>query len=373
MTEIATATAATTTSSSTDSMLADAAAAVLADHCTPAAVRAIEAAVSAAGDAADTAAQAAQAAPAWQALWQALCAAGFADALVPEPHGGAGLALADLAPVWTLFGAHALPLPLAETMLARAMLAPAGIAAPDGPIALGRVHALPDGRWHATTVPGARCAVAVLAGDGRTCRLLDLADAHAQAAGFELDATLTWPAAAVQAAPVLQASALPDLRGWQALVLAQQLAGALGAVFERTLAHANERQQFGRAIGRFQAIQHQLSVMAEEVFAARMAAQIGCWADGNSLQPDALRVATSKARCSEAALQVAALAHSIHGAIGFTREFDLQLYTRRLHAWRQAAGSESHWHRVLGEALVDGGDAPLLPMLQRISDHPRAG
>lgn len=57
-------------------------------------------------------------------------------------------------------------------------------------------------------------------------------------------------------------------------------------------------------------------------------------------------------RCSEAALAVAELAHAIHGAIGFTEEYDLQLFTRRLHAWRQTAGSESYWHDVAGQALL---------------------
>lgn len=352
----------------TDTLLTDALAALLADHATPATVRTIEAEA----EAAAAAAAATHPALPCPALWRVLADAGFADALVAEDQGGAGLTLAQVAPLWALCGAHALPLPLAETMLARALLAQAGQRAPDGPLALGRVRALPGGGLRAQAVPGARCALAVLASDGASCRLLRVADAQAEAAAFVLDATLTWPDAAWQAAPRLERAALPDLRQWQALVLAQQLAGALGAVFECTLAHANARQQFGRAIGRFQAIQHQLSMMAEEVVAARMAAQIGCWADGTRLQPDPLRVATAKARSSEAALQVAALAHAIHGAIGFTREFDLQLHTRRLHAWRQAAGSETYWHRVLGLALVDGGQAPLLHTLQRISDHPQA-
>jgi acyl-CoA dehydrogenase len=116
------------------------------------------------------------------------------------------------------------------------------------------------------------------------------------------------------------------------------------------LQFADNRQQFGKPIGKFQAIQHQLSVMAEHVFAARMAAQIGCYS--KSITPDLNRVAVAKARTSEASLEVASLSHSIHGAIGFTAEFDLQLFTRRLHLWRQAAGSESYWHGVLGQALI---------------------
>ena len=83
---------------------------------------------------------------------------------------------------------------------------------------------------------------------------------------------------------------------------------------------------------------------------------------------DRLRVAVAKARTSEAALEVAALAHSIHGAIGFTEEYDLQLFTRRLHAWRQAAGSESYWHDVLGEELVQRRDGLALDMLRATAD-----
>ena len=159
---------------------------------------------------------------------------------------------------------------------------------------------------------------------------------------------------------------MPDLRTLQACVCAAQLSGALMSVFTRTLQFANERSQFGRPIGKFQAIQHQLSVISEHTFAARMAAQIGCHCAGDT--PERLRVAVAKARTSEAALEVAALSHSIHGAIGFTAEFDLQLYTRRLHAWRQSAGSESYWHTVLGEELVDRQQGLALDLVRATSD-----
>jgi acyl-CoA dehydrogenase len=138
------------------------------------------------------------------------------------------------------------------------------------------------------------------------------------------------------------------------------------SVFNRAQAYANERNQFGRPISKFQAIQHQLSVISEHAFAARMAAQIGCHADAAT--PDRLRVAVAKVRTSEAALEVAALSHSIHGAIGFTEEFDLQLYTRRLHAWRQAGGSESYWRGVLGAELVDHRSGRTLDLLSEMTD-----
>ena len=144
--------------------------------------------------------------------------------------------------------------------------------------------------------------------------------------------------------------ALPDLET-TACLIAAQMAGAMQRVLEMTLQFANDRQQFGRPLGKFQAIQHQLAVMAEQVLAARMAAQIGCDSPGN--RPHRMNAAIAKARASEAAVEVAALAHSIHGAMGFTADHDLQLFTRRLHAWRLQAGSESYWHEVLGLAVLN--------------------
>jgi alkylation response protein AidB-like acyl-CoA dehydrogenase len=68
--------------------------------------------------------------------------------------------------------------------------------------------------------------------------------------------------------------------------------------------------------------------------------------------PEPLACAVAKARTSEVAQPVAQIAHAVHGAIGITQEFDLQLYTRRLHAWRIAAGSESYWNQRIGRALL---------------------
>jgi acyl-CoA dehydrogenase len=125
-------------------------------------------------------------------------------------------------------------------------------------------------------------------------------------------------------------------------------------VLATTVTFANQREQFGRPIGKFQAVQHQLAVMAEQVTAARIAAQIGCAGgnEGDGLVPDELRAAVAKSRTSEAAAIVAPMAHAIHGAIGITADLDLQLYTRRLHAWRMDHGSEHAWNRVLGLAVL---------------------
>ena len=333
---------------SDNDLYADAARQVLADHCTPQAVRDIEAGGDAAGE-----------------IWRQLEETGLADALVGEDEGGSGLSLEQVFGVLEQCGAHALPLLLGETMIARALL-PAG-QRPAGSIALARGVQQADGAWHCALVRGGAVADSVLVQTGDAWRLLDAAQARKQPQALALDAAMRWTPAQVATAPQAPMDAAIDVRTVQASVVAPQMAGALGSVLERTLQYANERQQFGRPIGKFQAIQHQLAVMSEHVCAARMAAQVGCHAGG--VAPDRLRVAVAKARCSEAALVVSELAHAVHGAIGFTEEYDLQLYTRRLHAWRQTAGSEAYWQDVAGAALFAHA-GPTLDLVRTITDVP---
>jgi acyl-CoA dehydrogenase len=319
-----------------DSTFTDALKQLLDDKCTPAVVRAIEANPKSHDQ---------------ESLWQTIENSGFADALRSEAHSGAALSLSDAFPLLMLCGEYTLPAPLAETMFARAWLDQHKVLIPKGSISLATGMLAANGDLLCNNVTNGRlCDWVLVAGHGaeNMTRLLPSSAATLANAAFPLDANFSWPAAIVAHEPTLPAL---DGRRIQACLYASQLAGALMAVFDRTLQFANDRQQFGKPIGKFQAIQHQLSVMAEHVFAARMAAQIGSHAP--NIIPDLHRVAVAKARTSEAALEVASLSHSIHGAIGFTAEFDLQLLTRRLHLWRQAAGSESYWHTVLGEALVN--------------------
>ena len=329
-----------------DDLLTDGLQQLLKDRCTPQLVREVEAGQS------------------LSAFWAALEESGFADALVPEARGGAGLTLPAVFPLLELCGNFAVPAPLAHTMLARALLAESGLAPPAGSIAVAPVATRVDAVLRCALVPFGGVADWVLTCVDGSCTLLPVAEATMRHAVFPLDATLEWDEATVAQAE--RAPGAHDLEALAACCAAAQISGALMNVFSRTLEYANERQQFGRAIGKFQAIQHQLSVISEHVFAARMAAQVGCHSSNHV--PQRLRVALAKARTSEAAVEVAALSHSIHGAIGFTAEFDLQLYTRRLHAWRQATGSESYWHGVLGEELVDRHQGLAIDMIRMTTD-----
>ena len=328
-----------------DSLFSDALGQLLTDQCTPDVVRRLE-----------------HHADPDHALWSELQASGFGDACVPEALGGAGLHLAQVYPLLELCGAHAMPFPLAETMLGRGWLAAANLPVPPGAISMTSARKTDHG-LQTSGVRGACLAQAALVACDQEVRLLPLSSAQKTPDVFALDACLQWARQDWEQAPVVPG--ITDLRNSQAAIYAALTAGALLHVFKRTLQFANERQQFGKPIGKFQAIQHQLSVMSEHVFAARMAAQLVFTGEG--LTFDALRAAVAKARTSEAALEVAGLSHSIHGAIGFTAEYYLQLYTRRLHLWRQTAGSESYWHDQVGAAAL-AQDGLSLDVIRQASD-----
>ena len=107
-----------------------------------------------------------------------------------------------------------------------------------------------------------------------------------------------------------------------------QMVGGAEAVLDMTLDYVKQRTQFGRPVGSFQAVQHHCANMATDVEGARHVAYQAAWAIAEG-QPARREVAVAKAWCSGAYQRVCSLAHQCHGAIGFTMEHNLQLYTRR--------------------------------------------
>ncbi|RZM02912.1 MAG: acyl-CoA dehydrogenase [Variovorax sp.] len=316
---------------------------ILRDHCTPALVRAIEAGGSPAP------------------LWDAIAEAGFLELLAPETAGGAALGLADLFPILHALGRHAMPLPIGETLVARALL-PAD-AVPGGMVTLApAARALEGGGWRCPNVPFGAIADHVVADAGDAQVLLfDCAGARRHRAGIgrSLVASLEFGADAAPRRFALAGGGAGagdpggGVRVFAAALYAALLAGALARTFEITLQYGNDRVQFGKPIGRFQAIQHQLAVMAELVAASRVAAEAAF--QGGGAMPAPMAAALAKARASDAVSACAGIAHAVHGAIGVTQEYDLQLHTRRLHEWRLAHGSEDHWHGVIGQAVIASG------------------
>ena len=132
-----------------------------------------------------------------------------------------------------------------------------------------------------------------------------------------------------------------------------QMAGALQSVLETSVQYARERVQFGRPIGRFQAVQQNLALLAGQAAAATAAAEAAIEAAAHNL--DSPAVAAAKIRAGEAAGIGAAIAHQVHGAIGFTQEHRLHYLTRRLWSWRDEFGNEAYWARRLGGEVVAAG------------------
>jgi alkylation response protein AidB-like acyl-CoA dehydrogenase len=345
---------------STDNLIVDTATRIFRDLCEPTTVNDAENGV-------------------WpKALWDALEESGLPLAWVPDALGGAGAAMADGFAVLRVAGHFAAPVPLAETLLAGLLLARAGIAVPNGPMTVAPVHA--DGHivlrddgglaGRARRVPFARNArhIAVLAHRGNEPAVAlvaasGLAISQAASLAGEPRDDVSFDGAVPKA--VRPAAVDEDmLVSLGAAVRLQQMAGALEKILEQSVQHALDRSQFGRPIAKFQAVQHNLATLAGEVAAASAAADAA--AEACSSPEFAIgEVAIAKVRGGEAAGTGAAIAHQVHGAMGFTYEHTLHHATRRLWAWREEFGNEAVWAQRLGHMVAAHGADQLWPFITR--------
>ena len=315
-----------------------------------------------------------------EALWHALADAGLTQAWTPEKLGGAGASLTDGCAVLGVAGRYAVPVPIAETLLAGWLLSRAELAAPAGAMTVAparprdKVTLNGDGSLSGKIggIPFARDAehIAVAATGNRNTtialvRTVDCRVNEGQSLAGDGSDTVTFDhTKPIASAPAnIDASALM-LVG--ATVRSLQMAGALEAVLALSVRYANERVAFERPIGKFQAVQQNLARLAGETAAALAAA--GSAADtiaNRDAFDDAvfLEAASAKIRAGEAAAEGAAIAHQVHGAIGFTREHVLHRFTLRLLSWRDDFGSESHWASALGSMVAARGSDNFWPIL----------
>lgn len=308
-------------------------------------------------------------------LWKLVEDGGFPKVLLAEEAGGTGGGWTDALPVLHAVGYYRVPLPLIETVVGNWLLAQSGMSIGDG--ACSVLQQLPgdslrmqleDGlvlSGHATSVPWARMAKhLVVAGTAEGRPLIGIARMDAPGVtitpatntaceprdrvDFDRCRCLAYarPSEALADEPVLV---------YGALARSVAMVGALESVLHQTVQYANERVQFGRPIGKFQAIQQSLAVLACEVTAARTAVESAC-ATANR-PPTRFDAAVAKIRAGQAAGIGAAIAHQVHGAMGFAYEHSLHFATRRLWSWRAEFGSESAWAQQLGNhAIRRGGD-----------------
>lgn len=136
------------------------------------------------------------------------------------------------------------------------------------------------------------------------------------------------------------------------------MAGAMGQALSLSIDHVNTRQQFGRPLVKFQAVQQSLAVMVCEVRAVEAAAAaLAARLDAVGLDPAAadFEIAAAKLRANRAVGVVTSIAHQVHGAIGFTREYNLNRVTIPLMRWRGQHGNDAYWAQILGRQVAGAG------------------
>lgn len=290
-------------------------------------------------------------------LWQALEDNGIPLAWVPENAGGFGLPPQDGFEIVRLAGRAAAAAPLAETLMATWLLSAAGLTPPTGPMTValgGRIsNAGLSGRFRAVPFVD-KATIACLTTDGHVATFRPAATRPVDAIGldpaFDVDVDGLRPEAVAAAPGWLTTDAV---RAFCALVRSAQICGALDAVLEMTVAFVSQREQFGRPIGKFQAIQAHLTAIAAEAAAASAATQAAIEVFDMRGAPDEGAAAAAKARAGEAVNIAVAAAHQAHGAIGYAAEYRLAAYTRRALQWRDDFGDEFFWAGRLGRLFLD--------------------
>lgn len=309
-------------------------------------------------------------------LLKEMHAYGLCRAGLPEALGGAGFSLIEVMKLVQLSGYYASPLPFSESLVGHWIAGLAGFDIPDGSVltlvddkanamlslsddglATGKLRRVPYG----DVATHFLCA-AVDVNDNAILLCVETSDLNVVSrsrpnlakfplADFQINSV---PVAASRA--ISEVAGLTDLFTAGALMRCFELAGGMRRAVEITVNYVKERKQFGRPVAKFQAVQHMLAIASEHAAATEISAHAAALADPGSAESQ-LKVAASKSWASKSVTIVADACHQSHGAMGFTREYNLHYFTRRLWAWREEFGSEFEWQRFIGDiALKTGSD-----------------
>lgn len=292
--------------------------------------------------------------------WPRIEEAGFASLLIPEEQGGFGGDWGDAYAVLRIAGRYALSAPLGDAIFAPRLLMEAGIKPPAGLIGLARANG--------KVGYGRHCGCVILIEDGEL-KLVEVATSEV-VEGYSL-AGEPFDHICPGGAPLASAPCAANLIAMGAFALVAQSAGALDAAFQLTLEYVNTRVQFGKALGRFQAVQQAMAEFSVEAAAIDAAGQAMAAAldKGNVLDDGAaFEIAAAKLRANMAIEKCFPIAHRLHGAIGFTIEYALNRYTRRLMAWRGDCGNDAYWASQLGQHVSKLSGGGFWPEITRRSD-----
>lgn len=314
-----------------------------------------------------------------QGLWDLVEQQGLTQSLATEEMGGMGVTWQDTYAIVRAAGRYSAPLPLPETIVAGWLLAMGGLGIPKGPLGLAGAHPEDvlelkrvNNGWRlsgvARRVPWGRIAgsmVFALTCQGNPVVVKAPREGSEVVPGRNVAGdwrdSIHFSSHPVEVAPLDRQFAMGTARTVGGMIRSGQMAGAFGDLLDRSVAYANERSQFGRLIGKYQAIQHNLAVLATEVAAADVAAE-AAFLSADQGDPSFL-AAVAKVRLGTAVAKANGIAHQIHGAMGFTLEHPLQLASRRLMSWRAEFGADRQWSVMLGQKVLEQGADGFWPQL----------
>jgi alkylation response protein AidB-like acyl-CoA dehydrogenase len=334
------------------------------------------------------------------AVWKKMADLGWMGLVLPEEHGGAGFDFVDLVVVLEEMGRVVLPGPYLSTVLGAVAILEGGsaeqkkallpgIAAGELRVAIAQLE--PDARWDADGVqlvatpdgggwkltgtklfvPDAHTAdLLIVAGRTPGSRGTEgvglfLADAGARGVSTTLLKTMdqtrklcevtlkdvTVAADRVLAEPGAGWAVLDRVADRGKVALAAEMCGGAQKVLEMSVEYAKVREQFGRPIGSFQAIQHKCANMLVEVESSKSATYYAAWAVANDVPEAPLAAAMAKAYTSDAYRHTAGEGIQIHGGIGFTWEHDMHIYFKRAKSSEVTYG-DATWNREIVAQLI---------------------
>jgi alkylation response protein AidB-like acyl-CoA dehydrogenase len=335
-------------------------------------------------------------------LWKKMADLGWMGLILPEEHGGSGLDFVDLIVVLEEMGRVVLPGPFFSTVvLGGVALLEGGSAAlkqellpalATGDLKLTLAQLEPSGRWGADGiglearkdgadyvlagtklfVPDAHVAdhlvVAARAPGSSGTDGITLFLVNAKAAGVAMTQLKTMDQTRRLSEVVLTNVRVPADRvlgtpgaGWKLLDrivdrgkvgLCAEMCGGAQKVLEMSVDYAKVREQFGKPIGSFQAIQHKCANMLVEVESSKSVTYYAAWAVANDVAEAPLAAAMAKAYCSDAYRHVSGEGIQIHGGIGFTWEHDMHIYFKRAKSSEVTFG-DATWNRELVAQHID--------------------
>lgn len=284
------------------------------------------------------------------AAWRKLAATGAVGTLVPEDRGGLGLDENSLVPLLEEVGRSGLPVPAVETIAVAAPLLPrADILAGETLVAVG----------HGDLVPFGQVAGLIVLRDGDTLLSFGRNDLDLiPEASVDGSRQLSRMAPHLSRSTPNRGTVLTDdpavtEAAWQRGVLGTSalLTGLALRMLELTVGYVKRREQYGVPIGSFQAVKHALANALLALEFARPVVLAAAWAQATGAPDAARQTSAAKVLATDAATGVARAAIQCHGALGYSTEYDLHLFAKRVWALATAWGDPAAHRALIADSL----------------------